>query len=124
MKAKITTRQIKELHPIIYFGYCEIQYLLQCEEVIYYNAWIYGRNCDIYKIELNWHNIHICTWYRTPWNINEIKYHITQYYENKSKEENKNIYDRREKRTNNRKLLAEMLGNYSERFSYLLDNLQ
>lgn len=85
MKAKITFKQLKELHPLINFGYCEIQYLLKYENPVYYTANMYGRRADIYLLEYGKRIIYICTWYDTKGDINEIPYKITQEYEQKAK---------------------------------------
>lgn len=49
MKIKTTIKYIKSLWGKIYYcGYCDLQYIMRGEEPTYYNAGVYGWNCDIY----------------------------------------------------------------------------
>lgn len=111
MKTRILQRELRELSPIVYFRYCEIQYLLQFESPIYYTAGIYWRKADIYRIEIFWHTVYIYKGYGTKGNIWSIPYKITQEYEMKAREENREETRREGKRDNNRALLGEMLAN-------------
>lgn len=49
MKIQTTIKNIKNLwNKKFYCGYCDLQYIMRGEEPTYYNAGVYGWNCDIY----------------------------------------------------------------------------
>ena len=48
-KIKTTNKYIKTVWKNVYrCGYCDLQYIMRGTEPTYYNAGIYGWNCDIY----------------------------------------------------------------------------
>ena len=63
-KQRVTAKCIREAEragaPTVHVGYCGAQYLLSGIEPDYYNAGVYGWNCDIYRIA----GLTICTGYR------------------------------------------------------------
>lgn len=49
MKTKTTIKSIKNNWANVYYcGYCDLQDIFRYEEAQYYNAGVYGWNCDIY----------------------------------------------------------------------------
>lgn len=51
MAIKTTRKALVENFPkALYFGYCEIQYLLYFQEPTFYTCGIYGWNCDGYIV--------------------------------------------------------------------------
>lgn len=49
MKIKTTIKYIKaNWKKKFYCGYCDLQYIMRGTEPTYYNAGVYGWNCDIY----------------------------------------------------------------------------
>ena len=49
MKTHATMKYIKNVWGNVYqCGYCDLQYIMRGEEPMYYNAGIYGWNCDVY----------------------------------------------------------------------------
>lgn len=49
MKTKITIKFIKNnYNKVFYCGYSDLYYIFRYEEPQYYNAGVYGWNCDIY----------------------------------------------------------------------------
>ena len=52
MKSKMTKREIKsKYNNIIKVGYCQAQYLLNCEDAVAYSAGVNGWACDYYDID-------------------------------------------------------------------------
>ena len=63
MKEHKTIKSIKKnWNKVYYCGYCDLQYIMSGVEPQYYNAGIYGWNCDIYCDALR--DIAITTGYR------------------------------------------------------------
>lgn len=49
MKTHVTIKNIRQNWGNVYrCGYCDLQYIMRGEEPNYYNAGVYGWNCDIY----------------------------------------------------------------------------
>lgn len=49
MKTHATIKYIKAVwNKKFYAGYCDLQYIMRGTEPTYYNAGVYGWNCDIY----------------------------------------------------------------------------
>ena len=49
MKTHATMKYVKDVWNNVYqCGYCDLQYIMKYEEPMYYNAGVYGWNCDIY----------------------------------------------------------------------------
>ena len=49
MKIETSIKRIRQLYSKkFYCGYCDLQYIMRGEEPTYYNAGVYGWNCDIY----------------------------------------------------------------------------
>lgn len=49
MKIHTSIKNIRNLwNKKFYAGYCDLQYIMRGEEPTYYNAGVYGWNCDIY----------------------------------------------------------------------------
>lgn len=49
MKTHVTIKNIRQNWNKVYrCGYCDLQYIMRGEEPNYYNAGVYGWNCDIY----------------------------------------------------------------------------
>lgn len=49
MKIQTSIKNIKQnWKKVFYCGYCDLQYIMRGEEPTYYNAGVYGWNCDIY----------------------------------------------------------------------------
>lgn len=49
MKLQTTMKSIRNYwNKKFYAGYCDLQYIFYHEEPTYYNAGVYGWNCDIY----------------------------------------------------------------------------
>ena len=49
MKTKTTIKNIRNnWRKVFYCGYCDLQYIMRGKEPTYYNAGVYGWNCDIY----------------------------------------------------------------------------
>ena len=49
MKTHTTIKAIRNNWKHVYYcGYCDLQYIMKYEEPSYYNAGVYGWNCDIY----------------------------------------------------------------------------
>lgn len=49
MKIQTSIKNIKNnWKKVFYCGYCDLQYIMRGEEPTYYNAGVYGWNCDIY----------------------------------------------------------------------------
>lgn len=63
MKIKTTMKYIENLYSKVFrCGYCDLQYIFRYEDAMYYNAGVYGWNCDIY-VDFQ-HDIAITTGYR------------------------------------------------------------
>ena len=63
MKTQTTIKSIKKNWSKVWScGYCDLQYIMSGVEPQYYNAGIYGSNCDIYTDALR--DIAITTGYR------------------------------------------------------------
>lgn len=49
MKIKTTMKNIRSnWKKVFYCGYCDLQYIMRGQDAQYYNAGVYGWNCDIY----------------------------------------------------------------------------
>ncbi len=80
MKVQTTQKYIKTLYPkIVKIGYCDLQHLLHFEDAAYYNAGVYGWNCDIYCFG----DIAIVTGYNPFGNI-KLDYNKIKEYDNKA----------------------------------------
>ena len=112
-KVKVTNRWLKESYfNIIVIGYCDLQYLLNYQNAIYYTCGIYGWNSDIYFID---DNTVICTGYRPTGNIRP-DYNLIREYNNKAEKivswENKASYE--EKKIQLQSLLDEFISKVKE----------
>lgn len=48
-KQHTTIKNIRQnWNKVFYCGYCDLQYIMRYEEPTYYNAGVYGWNCDVY----------------------------------------------------------------------------
>lgn len=81
MKKKTTIKNIKNNYKTFYCGYCDLQHIFSLEEAQFYNAGVYGWNCDIYTSG----NIAITTGYRNMTG-KRIPNEIIEKYENIAKE--------------------------------------
>lgn len=89
MKAKTTIKYIKNNFKTYYCGYGDLQYIMHGQEANYYNAGVYGWNCDIY---INYkHDIAITTGYRNMTGI-RIPNEVIDKYSNIAKEILKNTF--------------------------------
>ena len=63
MKRKIAMTYItSSFHKVWRCGYCDLQYIMKGTDAAYYNAGVYGWNCDIYIDYM--HDVAITTGYR------------------------------------------------------------
>lgn len=63
MKTKTTIKYVKNSYSKIFrYGYCDLQFIMRGYDATYYNAGIYGWNCDIYTDAVR--DIAITTGYR------------------------------------------------------------
>ena len=77
MKTQTTQKYIRAIeNNIISIPYCNIQHLLTYTDANYYNAGVYGWNCDIYVLN----NCMIVTGYRPFGNI-KPKYDLCRKYD-------------------------------------------
>lgn len=60
MKCKVTMKQIRNNYKCFRVGYCDLYDVMLWHEAEYYNAGVYGWNCDIYTFG----NIAVTTGYR------------------------------------------------------------
>ena len=83
MKKKTTMKNIKANYKkVFYCGYCDLQHIMRLEEAQYYNAGVYGWNCDIYTD--NEKGIAITTGYRNMIG-NRIPDELIKKYEDNAK---------------------------------------
>lgn len=61
---QLRKKDLKEMN-VLKFWYCEIYYITQALDQVWYTCWIYGRNEDIYKLPNS--SYFISTWYRPTW---------------------------------------------------------
>ena len=88
MKTKTTIKNIRNFwSKKFYCGYCDLQYIMRGEEPTYYNAGVYGWNCDIY-CDFG-RDIAITTGYRNMTG-KRIPDELIEKYTNKAKEILKN----------------------------------
>lgn len=49
MKTHVAIKNIRNNYKKVFrAGYCDLQYIMKYENPVYYNAGVYGWNCDIY----------------------------------------------------------------------------
>ena len=90
MKIETTMKRINQLYSKIFrAGYCDLQNIFRYEEPVYYNAGVYGWNCDIY-IDFK-RDIAITTGYRNMRGIS-IPSEILEKYDAIAKEILKNTW--------------------------------
>lgn len=90
MKIHTTIKSIKNnWRKVFYCGYCDLQYIMRGTEPTYYNAGIYGWNCDIYTDFSR--DIAITTGYRNMTG-RRIPDELLDKYTSKAKEILKNMW--------------------------------
>jgi hypothetical protein len=92
MKTHATIKNIRQNWSKVYrCGYCDLQYIMRGEEPNYYNAGVYGWNCDIYCDFKR--DIAITTGYRNMTG-KMIPNELIEKYSNIAKEICKNLFSK------------------------------
>lgn len=111
MKTHTSMKQIVNRYDVILStGYGNLQHLLAYKNATYYNAGIYGWNCDIYTFWHNGKSIALTTGYRNM-RGNSLDYDTVVQYDKKAQSilswDNKAPYEEKESQLNT--LLKEFL---------------
>lgn len=113
-KAKTTRKWVNENYYCVYFGYCELQYLLTYQTPRFYTCGVYGWNFDVYTFCCDYA---ITTGYRGMIeNVTTRKDFVNhEYVHNLESKAEKIVKDRRlideQKKKAVNTLLAELLSN-------------
>ena len=80
----ITLNRINDIYDVVVAtGYCNLQHLLVHNNATYYNAGVYGWNCDIYTFLHKGKRIAIVTGYRNLRGV-RLDYDVVKEYDDKA----------------------------------------
>lgn len=106
MKKRTTMKEVVKGYKKVYrCGYCDLQNIFYNLEADYYNAGVYGWNCDIYEIG----NIAITTGYRNMRGVN-IPYEMIERYDKAAREIIKDMWNDKNYRNRLEELRRDFLG--------------
>lgn len=107
-KIKTTKKAILNAYAkrsILSVGYCNLQYLLQYEQPIYYTTGTYGWACDCYLID----GVLISTGYSPVDGGLKCDYEVSEKYETQAKKIRYDISDYEERKKNTKELLKKFI---------------